>query len=95
MATRRSNDDDETPTLPPAEARTVEDWAERKGLLPVFIETREPFSRPESPPTRGHNPDNWKFAAARAGNAWPEGKQMTEAEFDAAVTEATTTHSFR
>jgi hypothetical protein len=35
--------------------------------------------------------EGWKFAAAKAGNAWPVGKELSEEDFDDAV-EASITH---
>lgn len=78
------------PDPQPPEVRTAEHWAEAKGMLPEFIETRAPFARADAPALRSHNPSFWRYAATRAGSGWPIGKELTEAEFDAAVTAATT-----
>jgi hypothetical protein len=73
-----------------AEIRTAEQWAEAKGMFPEFVEVAAPFARADAPRTRQHNPQFWRFAATRAGSGWPIGKELTEAEFDAAVLAATT-----
>lgn len=72
-----------------APRKTVEEWATEKGFLPQ--------TRPRKGPAvvtggvRGvalagnpveHNPEFWKFAAARAGNRWVIGFEITEADFD-------------
>lgn len=72
------------------EVRTAEAWAEAKGMLPEFIPVAAPFARADAPAQRQHNPSFWRFAATRAGMGWPIGKELTEAEFDAAVFAATT-----
>jgi hypothetical protein len=77
------------------EIRTAEQWAEAKGFLPEFIELAQPFAAAGSPALQQHNAESWKFKATKAGHAWPEGKELTEAEFDAAVTESITGHTFR
>lgn len=78
--------------------RTVEKWAEAKGLWPqnlagptyglpgagalnagsVAVDMRR-VTGPKP------NPEYWRFAAAKASCGWPEGKEMTEEEFDAAI----------
>lgn len=75
-----------------AEVRTAEAWAEAKGLYPEFREVHAPFSRADATPIREHNPQFWRFAGAKAGCGWPVGKELTEAEFDAAI-EATVGNS--
>lgn len=80
-----------------AEVRTAEAWAEAKGMLPEFIETQAPFAPAGSAPIRAHNPSHWKYNAIKAGHGWPLGKELTEAEFDAAllILEPTTGHQYR
>lgn len=78
-----------------AEVRTAEAWAEAKGMLPEFTETQPPFAAAGSAPIRAHNPNHWKYSAAKAGNGWPLGKELTETEFDTAVMVATTGHQYR
>lgn len=75
---------------PAAAVKTAEQWAEQKGMLPEFIEAHAPFAAAGSAPVRTYNPEFWRFAATKAGSSWPQGKELTEAEFDAAVTAATT-----
>lgn len=89
----------EIPLQPAADAGSklpVEKWAEKKGLWPQFgpaltyalpgaavqVDMRA-VTGPRA------NPEFWKFAAARAHEGWPEGKELTEAEFDAAIEIAT------
>lgn len=67
------------------EIRTAEAWAEAKGFTPHFIESAAPFGGGTSSAV---NPQFWKFAGAKA--SWPVGKELTEAEFDAAIAEAET-----
>lgn len=55
--------------------RAVEEWATEKGMLPLMNGTRE-------------NPEAFRFLAAKGLRNWPVGKEVAEAEFDAAVTEA-------
>lgn len=77
------------PPPPPAPIRTAEQWAEAKGMYPEFIPLAQPFARADAPPMMQHNPESWRYAATRAGSGWPIGKELTEAEFDAAVAVAT------
>ncbi len=69
--------------------RTAEEWARAKGFLPAFF--KGPAVRKahllRSSGLR-ENPEWWKYAAASA--PWPTGKELTEAEFDAAIVAATT-----
>jgi hypothetical protein len=89
--------------------RTVEAWATVKGMLPQILGGTT-YTLPGGGPLdkmgsaavamgalagpRG-NPQFWRFAAARAGSQWPEGLEITEAEFDAAVELATNGHQLR
>lgn len=75
--------------------KTAEEWARAKGMLPELIEVATPFARAGATPARQYNPQFWKFNATKAGSGWPEGKELTEAEFDAAVMHATTGHQYR
>jgi hypothetical protein len=89
---------DEAPAPQVARVQTVEAWATEKKLLPAFFPPpafRAPkgaagpggFARVVMSGLSGPVPNRhaWKFAVARIGELWPEGKEMTEAEFDAAV----------
>jgi len=79
-------------SAPAAPKKTVEEWATEKKLLPAS------FPRKRAAVTSGglkgvalagnpteHNPHYWKFAAAKAGEGWPVGFEMTEADFDQAI----------
>lgn len=85
------------PAPPAAEVRTAEAWAEAKRLFPEFIEQRHPFARADAPAVRSHNPQFWRFHAIQVGMGWPIGKELTEAEFDAALLtlEPSTGHQYR
>ena len=58
---------------PVVEVKTAEEWAALKGFTPALNGTRE-------------NPSFWKWRAASV--RWPVGKELTEADFDAAIAEA-------
>lgn len=70
-----------------SETKTIEEWATSKGFLP---ETRAVETRlgQRKVTVQRSNPDAWKFTAAKAARQWPEGKEVTEEEFDDAVKEA-------
>jgi hypothetical protein len=83
---------------PAAERLAVETWATRKGMLPQFsaggrLEVRAAPGQRLAAVNLGQtsevaprpNPLFIEFAAAKAMHAWPEGAEVTEAEFDAAV----------
>lgn len=84
-------DDTEESTLaaPPVPAlkRTAEEWARAKGMLPEFHERESPRKKrhPKAKPVRIHNRAHAPFRAAKASLRWPQGKELTEAEFDAAI----------
>ena len=75
--------------------KTIEEWGAAKGLLPQVLPPADPNRRAAATLTVGsaailglpqrHNPNFWKFAAAKAGNAWPNGFEITESDFDAAI----------
>lgn len=83
----------------PADAgpkKTVEEWATAKGLLPATTPKKRPG--PVRAGAAGilaagngvvDNPNHWKFAAAKAGEGWPVGFEMTEAAFDAVIAKHT------
>lgn len=79
---------------PPAPILTVEEWAMRKGMLPKRIPVAAPFARKGAPRRDELNPRFVSFAQAQANGSWPIGKELTEADFDAAVI-AATTHIYR
>lgn len=75
------------PSAPPAPpvrgvVKTVEEWATEKKMLPRFIPGAKP---PRGPTPQVLNPKYTQFGETKHGNAWPEGKELTEAEFDAAI----------
>jgi hypothetical protein len=75
--------------------KTIEQWGEAKGLLPQVLPPANPNRKAAATLTVGpaavmglpqrHNPEYWKFAAAKAGNAWPDGFEITEVDFDAQI----------
>lgn len=93
------HDDDE---LTSGTTKTVEQWAEAKGLYPQFFAAPAvglPAGTQPGPfgtvpinvgalVGRTPNPNYGAFAAAKVSLHWPEGKEMTEAEFDAAIATA-------
>jgi hypothetical protein len=88
---------------PAGERKTVEAWAAAKGMYPQTVNP-PPATLPRAAQGQGgvvavqmaglkapaHNPDFWKFAAAKAMHGWVIGTELTEAEFDAAIQAATT-----
>ena len=86
---------DAAPPAPAAEIKTAEEWALAKGFLPEFTAPSGPsFAPPGAAVPMQPNPRFWRFSAAKAG--WPIGKELTEAEFDAAVSiETIDSHTFR
>jgi hypothetical protein len=81
-----------------AAVKTVEAWGLAKGLLPQFFGAPTyplpggPGGLAASVPVAmggmvgpRDNPRYGMFAAARVVNHWPEGKELTEEEFDAAI----------
>lgn len=82
-------EDEEQPQV--AEIRTAEYWAEAKGMLPAYLEDRSGFARPGVRVRKRPNPSFLGFAGAKAN--WPVGKEMTEAQFDAAI-EAVAQHRY-
>lgn len=94
------------PAKPAGERKAVEFWAAAKGMLPEFFDapavslsaafrapggvavlTAQEISKAKPP---RHNPEFWKFTAARAMHGWVIGAELTEQEFDDAITAATT-----
>lgn len=84
-----------------AETRTVEKWGEAKGIWPQVLPSPQRTIPPGAAGGGGtvaiamasltgprHNPEYGRFAAAKVSLHWPEGKEMTEAEFDAAIATA-------
>lgn len=84
-----SADEAQANAAPPSTGkRTVEEWAEQKGMLPQFFVVTAAAGR--LPVAPRHNAEFWRFAGARALSGWPIGAEVTESEFDAAVESATT-----
>lgn len=75
---------------PSAVKRPIEHWATAKGMLPRMLSQGKVEQTGRLVPAR-QNPKFADFHRARQGK--PVGHEMTEAEFDAAVAEATT-HAF-
>jgi hypothetical protein len=78
---------------PVAEKKAIEVWAEAKGYLPNWIV--QPGIRRgeyviEVPPKL--NLEYWKFAAAKGGENWAIGAEVSEEEFDAAIVKWTVGH---
>lgn len=96
-STDESHADHEAETPAPALAgvaakKSVEEWALAKGFLPQTYPRTTPavvtggfrgLSLAGNPVK--HNPEFWKYAAARAGNGWVVGFEITEADFDAQI----------
>lgn len=90
MKTRKEDVIEETADVPeetteaPAgpEVRTAEEWAKAKGMSERFLPSTNAFANP--------NPLFQDYAQARAHGGWPIGKELTEAQFDAAVIAAKT-----
>ncbi len=80
------------PEAAPVPKLTADEWAKRKGFLPVVF--------PQPPAVRsGHrravaplpNPKAPQYGAVKAMNGWTGFEEQTEAEFDAAIKAATIT----
>ena len=69
---------------------TAEHWAREKGMLPELISPQAPADKPTRTMGLVHNPKFALFAAAKHLHGWPEGKELSEEEFDAAVKTANT-----
>lgn len=74
--------EDSAPQDPAApEMATIEVWAERKGMLPQWRDAG-------SIGGARLNPKFPLFSSAKAFRNWPEGAEVSEQDFDAAVKEA-------
>jgi len=85
-------EDDDKKTPPPVpvgtgEKKTIEQWAEAKGMLPENITTSARMGSREVKAPR-QNPKFVDFKTAKAHRNWPEGTEVTEEEFDKAVAES-------
>lgn len=65
--------------------KTIEKWAEEKGMLPRYLQAAARLGQHRATMTL-QNPRYVDFARAKAHARWPEGKEVTESEFDEAVT---------
>lgn len=70
-----------------SDKQTIEAWAAQKGMLPELLPATGRIGSREVP-TKRANPRYVQFARAKAHRRWPEGKEVTEHEFDEAVAEA-------
>lgn len=70
------------------EKKTIEEWATAKGLLPAFFPVKRPGIGNRDSEGVKANPKHVLFTMAKAHRQWPEGREVTEEEFDAAVKEA-------
>lgn len=77
-----------------AEIKTAEEWAAAKGMTPEFTRPPAPPATPKKVMRPVHNPKFAHFQGARMLHSWPVGKELTEAEFDAAV-KAAQDHVYR
>ncbi len=86
-------DDDETENTSQPErpkggpTKTIEEWATAKGMLPQLLATPARLGSRELQAPR-QNPKFHLYTIAKAHRQWPEGKEVTEAEFDQAVAES-------
>src|SRR5688572_13207356 len=71
-----------------AAKKTVEDWANQKGLLPEMQAPGRARLGQFTVPSPRPNPKYVLFAQAKALRGWPEGAEVTEQEFDSAIKEA-------
>jgi hypothetical protein len=67
-------------------SKTIEDWATEKGMLPKMTKIPARVGRHAGTAER-LNPTYHLFAQAKTLRAWPEGKEVSEDEFDSAVRE--------
>lgn len=97
MADETSAPESKKASKAPAEPvkKTIEAWGTAKGFLPQTLPPLDPNRKAAATlvvgstavlglPTR-HNPEYWKYAAAKAGNGWVDGFELTEADFDAQI----------
>ena len=75
-----NRDDDES-------TKTIEEWATAKGMLPENITTPARLGSRQIKVPR-QNPKFVLYKMAKAHRNWPEGKEVSEEDFDAAVAES-------
>lgn len=74
--------------------KTAEEWALAKGMLPEKLPGKPRRDKPQLAPRPVPNPQHRKFREASFIATWPIGKELIEADFDKAVTDAAT-HVYR
>ena len=88
--------------LPTGPRKAVEEWARARGLYPQTLDQPVMALPGVAPGQLGtvavrmgglraprHNPEYWRFAAAKAMHGWPIGAEVSEQEFDEAIAAAT------
>lgn len=69
--------------------KTIEQWATEKGMLPEkFVSPPAKPGAKKLPAPPRPNPKFGLYKQAKQHRGWPEGQEVTEEEFDAAVEEA-------
>lgn len=86
---RREHDHDEQ-QAGGEERKAIEYWAEEAGMWPQWQEGTATIAGGRLMQERRENPKFIEFVQAKALRGWPVGAEVTKAEFDAAVAEATT-----
>lgn len=81
------SDVDERDAKKTSAKKTIEAWAEVKGMLPEILFTTARLGSREVKAKR-QNPKFVQYAMAKAHRNWPEGAEVTEEEFDKAVAES-------
>jgi hypothetical protein len=71
-----------------AAVKTAEEWAELRGHFPEFRAAPRRPDKPEAIQTPIHNPAYRLYRQAFFVNGWVLGKEMTLAQYDAAVAHA-------
>ena len=101
MDTEQEPDEIQVPVAAPSAAtaaadpvKTAEEWALAKGMLPEKLPGKPRRDKPQLAPRSVANPKHRQFKEASFIATWPVGKELTEADFDKAVT-AAATHVYR
>lgn len=76
------------------EVKTAEEWAAFRGHTPEFKRPAPPKDKPKKVMRPVHNPLFRHYQEARLLHTWPIGKELTLAEYDAAV-QAAKDHVYR
>ncbi len=75
------------PEAPAPVRKPVEEWAQLKGHGTVTVTVQ--LKKRKGTRSRTKLAGNaWKFAAAKALHNWPRGRELAEAEYDAAIARA-------